>query len=189
MTETESEISERKTRIRTEVRRHRTARSEDERAETAIGIFDRMREVASYYGARTVACYESVPSEPNTLAFRRWARENGIRVLLPETREDGLLDWLVDGSDEELSPNALIDAQLVFAPACSAAPNGVRLGWGRGYYDRCLGSMENRPPTYAVVFEADLRDDIPQEEHDQLVDGIVTEARIITIDREMPVLP
>ena len=35
----------------------------------------------------------------------RWACDNGIRVLLPVSREDGLLDWApYDGDDEDVRP-------------------------------------------------------------------------------------
>lgn len=110
------------------------------------------------------------------------------------TREDGLLDWAVgDGSSEReglfgmpevvgevLSPLAINDVDAILAPAAAVGHDGVRMGWGRGYYDKTLGSMANRPPVYAVVFDAEYLDEVPREAHDEPVDGIITPSRIIT---------
>jgi len=57
---------------------------------------------------------------------------------------------------------------------------GMRMGWGRGYYDKTLGSMEKCPPVYAVVFDNEFVDEVPREVHDQPVNGLVTPTRIIS---------
>ena len=54
----------------------------------------------------------------------------------------------------------------------------MRLGWGRGYFDKTLGSMEGGPPVYAVIYDDELVDTVPTEPHDQPVDGVVTPERI-----------
>ena len=51
---------------------------------------------------------------------------------------------------------------------------GMRMGWGRGYFDKTLGSMDRRPPVFAVLFDDELVDELPREKHDQPVDGVVT---------------
>jgi len=48
------------------------------------------------------------------------------------------------------------------------------MGWGRGYFDKTLGSMERCPPVYAVIFDSELVDTVPSEVHDKRVDGVVT---------------
>ena len=53
------------------------------------------------------------------------------------------------------------------------------MGWGRGYFDKTLGSMEKCPPVYAVLFDGELVDEVPRERHDQPVDGAVTPTRIV----------
>ena len=57
----------------------------------------------------------------------------------------------------------------------------MRMGWGRGYFDKTLGSMETKPPVYAVIFDNEFVDEVPTEIHDQPVDGIVTPSGIVTI--------
>jgi 5-formyltetrahydrofolate cyclo-ligase len=80
-----------------------------------------------------------------------------------------------------LGPVALSQVDLIFIPAASIAVDGMRLGWGRGYFDRTLGSMSKRPPVYAVVYDHEVVEDVPREKHDQGVDGIVTPTRSIRV--------
>lgn len=48
------------------------------------------------------------------------------------------------------------------------------MGWGRGYFDRTLASLEEPPPVFAVVYDDELRESVPSETHDRPVDGVVT---------------
>ena len=70
----------------------------------------------------------------------------------------------------------------MIVPAASIDRTGMRLGWGRGYFDKTLGSMETRPPVYAVVFDTELVEAVPRELHDQGVTGVVTPTRTLTFD-------
>ncbi len=82
---------------------------------------------------------------------------------------------------EVLGPIAIADVDVVFIPAASIGSDGMRLGWGRGYFDRTLGSMTRRPPVYAVIYDHEVVESVPQEKHDQAVDGMVTPQRIIQV--------
>ena len=119
-----------------------------------------------------------------------------MRVLLPITRADGLLDWTVaerDGSEVEglfgmpeptgelLGPIAVNDVDLMVIPAAAVDTTGMRLGWGRGYFDKTIGSMERCPPVYAVVFDDELVAEVPRDVHDQPVTGVVTPTRIVDL--------
>jgi 5-formyltetrahydrofolate cyclo-ligase len=83
-------------------------------------------------------------------------------------------------TSELLSPMAVSTVDLILAPAACVDWTGMRMGWGRGYFDKTLGSMEKRPPVYAVLFDSELVDDVPSEVHDQRVDGVVRPAGILT---------
>jgi len=140
-----------------------------------------------------IAAYLSTPNEPSTREFLAWACGKGIKVLLPVSREDGLLDWApYDGSKEAedvlgmpvptsdlLSPMAINDVGLIIVPAACVDKSGMRMGWGRGYFDKTLGSMERCPPVYAVIFDSELIDSTPSEVHDQRVNGVVTPGGIV----------
>lgn len=184
---------QRKRALRAEIRQRRRARGELAQLADGDGIARQARELIGRLGARSIACYLSSAVEPNTRPLLNWAVDEGVTVLLPLTREDGLLDWVVaDGSSERrhelgfpeavgeaLGPIAVNDVDLILVPAAAVDLEGMRLGWGRGYYDRTLGSMDRRPPVYAVVGDAEVLDEVPRERHDEPVDGAITPTRTI----------
>ena len=54
-------------------------------------------------------------------------------------------------------------------------------GWGRGFFDKTLGSMARRPPAYAVIYDSELVDSVPLDVHDQPVTGVVTPTRTVEL--------
>ena len=183
----------RKRALRAELRERRQNLTSTERQAAAAGITRNLVDLTTDLSARSVACYLSTTIEPDTRDFVNWAVAQGVRVLLPVSREDGLLDWTTgDGETETeglfgmpeavgelLGPIAINDVDLILVPAAAVDASGMRMGWGRGYFDKTLGSMEKCPPVYAVVFDGELVDEVPRERHDQPVDGAVTPTRIV----------
>lgn len=144
----------------------------------------------------TIASFSSYGSEPPTTELNARMERLGIRVLLPVISRDGTpfeeLAW-VDSRDADAMasgriPNpggaiigvgaqGLIDLKcsLLVIPALAAGTDGSRLGQGRGYYDRLLTSLNdkpNPPARVALVFRNEVFDSVPTEEHDQRVDAI-----------------
>jgi 5-formyltetrahydrofolate cyclo-ligase len=178
--------------LRAEARDRRRIMTSDELARAEAGFFTHLQHLVTESNARTITCYLNTVDEPPTRPFVDWATSNAVTVLLPVSREDGLMDWAVpDGSEgidvlgmpspasTLLGPMAIHDADLIIVPAASVARDGTRLGWGRGYFDRTLGSMENRPPVFAVVYDHEVVDSLPTEPHDQNVDGAITPTGVI----------
>lgn len=180
--------------LRAELRERRQNLSQHERDLATIGLTQNLEAVTLDLSARSIACFLSTPMEPNTRPFINWAEAQGIRVLFPISRDDGLLDWTVgeesveteglfgmpEAVGELLGPIAINDVDLIIVPAASVDESGMRMGWGRGYFDKTLGSMENCPPVYAVIFDSEFVDEVPREVHDQPVNGAVTPTRILT---------
>ncbi|MBS2080167.1 5-formyltetrahydrofolate cyclo-ligase, partial [Mycobacterium tuberculosis] len=61
---------------------------------------------------------------------------------------------------------ALAEAALVLVPALAVDRAGVRLGRGRGFYDRSLGGRDPHAPLVALVRDAELLDETPARPHD-----------------------
>lgn len=188
------DLAPQKRALRAELRERRRNLTRDERAAATEGLTERLIALTEATGAKSVSCYLSAVDEPNTRPFVNWARDEGVRVLFPITRVDGLLDWTTATDDEEetvgvfgspepvgelLGPIAINDVDLILVPAASVDASGMRLGWGRGYYDKTLGSMERCPPVYGVIFDSELVDEVPRERHDQAIDGVVTPTRTV----------
>ncbi|MEO6826670.1 MAG: 5-formyltetrahydrofolate cyclo-ligase [Microbacteriaceae bacterium] len=188
-----SDVSNQKRALRAEIRERRKNTTETERAAAAAGITRNLIDLTVGLSARSASCYLSTTYEPNTRPFLNWARSQGIQILLPISRDDGLLDWTTgDGETETtdryglpepvgelLGPIAINNVDLIIVPAAAVDKTGLRMGWGRGYFDKTLGSMDKRPPVYAVIYDGELVDAVPRELHDQPVDGAVTPARIV----------
>jgi 5,10-methenyltetrahydrofolate synthetase len=188
-------IDNAKRALRAELRERRQRRSEAAAEADAAGVKEQLDRLVADLGVRSMSCFLSTPTEPGTHEFIVDAVRRGIRVLLPITRSDGLMDWAVATEDgdiveglfglpepvgEMLSPLAVNDVDLLVIPAAAVDRSGMRLGWGRGYFDKTLGSMENCPPVYAVVFDSELLEEVPSDLHDQPVSGAVTPTRTVT---------
>lgn len=192
----------RKRALRAELRERRRIMTPKERAEADAAITQHLIDLTSDLGSTSIAAYLSTTDEPDTRRFLDWADSRGIRVLLPVSRADGLLDWapydpgsgqpgdeLLDlmgmptPGSELLGPIAINEVDLIIVPAASIDRTGMRMGWGRGYFDKTLGSMESRPPVYAVVFDNEFVDELPAERHDQRVDGVVTPSGIVALPK------
>lgn len=184
--------------LRAELRERRRIRPRHERELAAEQLTQQLIDLVSALGPTRLSCYLSTRDEPPTRAFLEWTARRGIEVLLPVSRDDGLLDWAplpASGADaldelldaagmpvpdaELLSPLAINDAGLILVPAAAVDRSGMRMGWGRGYFDKTLGSMDRRPPVFAVVFDDELVDDLPSEPHDERVDGVVTPSGVV----------
>jgi 5-formyltetrahydrofolate cyclo-ligase len=182
--------------MRAELRERRNLLSQAALDAAAEGIREQLDALVEQVGARSISCFLSTPTEPGTRRFVAGAVARGIRVLLPITRVDGLLDWAVATADgditegmfglpepvgEVLGPIAVNDVDLLIIPAAAVDRSGMRLGWGRGYFDKTIGSMERCPPVYAVVFDSEVVDHVPSDRLDQPVTGVVTPTQTLTL--------
>ncbi|MDO8787267.1 MAG: 5-formyltetrahydrofolate cyclo-ligase [Sulfuritalea sp.] len=68
---------------------------------------------------------------------------------------------------------------IVLLPLVAFDPQGFRLGYGGGYFDRTLAVLVPRPLTIGVGFELARVADIRPQAHDMPLDAVVTEAGIV----------
>jgi 5-formyltetrahydrofolate cyclo-ligase len=135
---------------------------------------DAILELPQAQMAGTAAAYYSVGTEPPThsLVYALWKR--GTYVLLPQTREDGTLDWASYEGPDSMAPAAhgllepvasggrlITSADLIIVPALAADRRGNRLGRGRGFYDRALIHVGPMIPTIALLYDGELLDEVP----------------------------
>ncbi|WP_091226248.1 5-formyltetrahydrofolate cyclo-ligase [Microbacterium sp. 3J1] len=191
-----NDVEHEKRALRAELRERRQLLSESQRQDASSAIARRLDDLVASVGARSISCFLSTSTEPDTREFVSAAVRRGIRVLLPVTRSDGLLDWAVATDDDEiaaglfglpeptgevLGPIAVNDVDLMIIPAAAVDRTGMRMGWGRGYFDKTIGSMERCPPVYAVIYDSEVLDVLPREVHDQPVTGVVTPTQTLLL--------
>jgi 5-formyltetrahydrofolate cyclo-ligase len=139
-------------------------------------------------GVRVIAAFAPDETEPGHGRLPAAYTQLGARILLPVIPDNGReLRWAVDTGrlapgrfgllepvGPRLGPTAIGAADVVVVPALAVARDGARLGRGGGYYDRALRHVRADAALVAVVFDDELFDELPVEEHDQRVTAVVT---------------
>lgn len=186
---TSRELAERKKALRQSIRARRHAMTADARATATAGITQQLTAFVSHLRPMRIACYLATDTEPETRPFIEWALDSGLEVLLPISREDGLLDWahadaavdavtgrhgLPEPVGDRLGVEALGTVDLAIVPASAVDRTGTRMGWGMGYYDKSLASLSVTPPLFALVYDEEVVDSLPRESHDVPASGVIT---------------
>jgi 5-formyltetrahydrofolate cyclo-ligase len=177
-------VEDEKATLRRRLLSARAGLSAQQRTAAEQALRDAVLELPQVQMAGTAAVYYSIGSEPGThrLVYALWKR--GTYVLLPVLRPDLDLDWASYEGPESLRPGprgltepteptrgvaAVSRADLVIVPALAVDRRGVRLGRGGGSYDRALARVGSQVPTIALLYDAELLDEVPAAPHDQRV--------------------
>ncbi len=146
-----------------------------------------------YRRSKTVMAYASFGSELQTGEFVRHVLHGGKILLLPKVNaQKGLLDiyrvrdpvrdlqmgtWGIREPRPDLC--AWVDPRtidFVLVPGLAFDVRGARLGYGGGFYDKLLAE-DLSPGAWLVAgaFESQMVEKVPVEEHDMIMDVVVTE--------------
>ena len=176
-----------KQRIRQEIRMISKGLSPEYRQEASREITLKVLKLPSWKKAKTVMAFRSMPEEPDTQDLLETALREGKTLILPRCLDGQRMAALPVKDLAELRPGRmgiqeppvpeegteLPEPDLVLVPCMAAAPNGIRLGHGAGYYDRFL---EKHPvQTVCLCFRALLRSDLPAEDTDIPVDFVISD--------------
>jgi 5-formyltetrahydrofolate cyclo-ligase len=184
-----------KAALRAELLAARRLLTAEERAAAGRSLRDALLAEPEAQMAGTVAAYLSVGTEPDTrgLVFALWKR--GSYVLLPLLRSDGDLDWASYEGPDSIAPGprgllepaepprgvtAITSADLVIVPALAVDRRGIRLGRGGGSYDRALARVGPAILTVALLYDGELRADVPGGPSDVAVRAAACPAEGIT---------
>lgn len=165
-----------KSEIRKEVRRRIAEMSQQQRNDAAESIFARIETSERFARARCIALYASLPDEvPTYDVIGRWSADK--RIVLPRVEGEIMRFYDYDprtisrgsfGIDEpeaaEECPPSQID--MIVIPARAFTPSGVRLGRGKGFYDRYMSLPDFRAYKIGVAFRCQIFDALPFEDHD-----------------------
>ncbi|GGV52972.1 5-formyltetrahydrofolate cyclo-ligase [Streptomyces longisporoflavus] len=182
--------------LRGEILAVRRRLTRDDAQKAAAVLADRALDLPELSGARTVAAYVSVGSEPGTRALLDALHARGTRVLLPVLMEDNDLDWaayagadslarvqhpgkieLLEPSGARLGPDAVVAADAVLLPGLAVDEGGMRLGRGGGSYDRVLARLGRAgadPALVVLLYDTEVVARVPREPHDKPVHAVVT---------------
>jgi 5-formyltetrahydrofolate cyclo-ligase len=144
----------------------------------------------------TVCAYVPMGAEPGSTAMLDVVLAQAGRVLLPIARSSAddspvALQWgeyrpgqlvaapfgLLEPAEPWLPATALEEASVVLIPALAVDRTGVRLGRGRGFYDRTLVDRDPRARLIAIVRDEELVEELPREPHDVSMTHALTPGR------------
>ncbi len=141
--------------------------------------------------AKCVHIYLGFRSEVRTHGIIEDLFERNIRVAVPITKggngSEHLVHCLLEknseihpgkfGVPEPVVVNEISQEEIdaVILPVVAFDGSGVRLGYGKGYYDRFLKGLGAEPDRIGLAFSLQEMDKIPMLSHDQLMYSIITE--------------
>lgn len=148
----------------------------------------------------TLFIYVNFRSEVETLELIKRCISQDIRVAVPLVDASAvcMIPLLIKDPEQDLVPGYYnipepdpkkslrlepgeIDAAVI--PGSVFDIHGGRLGYGGGYYDRFLLNDAPQAKRIGLAFELQVVDKVPLEPHDQPLDILITEKRIVNITR------
>ncbi len=138
----------------------------------------------AYKQAKTIYGYLPYNQEVRTVAMLQRALEDGKRVAVPKCYGDEMRFIYMDdltkvekgycSIPEPIADGPIADdpTALVLMPGLAFDPQGHRIGYGGGFYDKFLASEPNHP-TLALCYDFQLLDHLETEEFDIPVDTVL----------------
>ena len=157
-------------------------------------IFNNLINSEFYKNANTIFAFVSFRSEVDTHKIIKYAIKDQKTICVPriKSKQKGLEIFKIDSFDqlkkgyfnilEPLESCPAIDSKnidLILMPGAAFDRQGGRLGYGAAFYDRFLCNMDNKVNKIAIAYNFQVLDNIPMDEHDVRIDGIVTEEEVI----------
>ena len=183
-------VDTQKAALRKHLLEKRDATSAELREISSEKIHQNLKKISEYTNSQNIACYFPIGSEINTNDIMLDILGQNKNLLLPRITNDNLqfyivsnLEKLEKGNFEIMEPKdsckkaEKIDCVLI--PTVGVSKSGVRLGYGKGYYDRFLSLID--AVKISLTYSKQIVKSIPNESHDVKIDWIVTEDENVKI--------
>jgi len=180
-----------KKNIRKEMLEKLTSQEPARRLEKSIRIQKKLFQEVEFIRAQCVMFYVSMDGEVDTTRMIDESLEMGKRVCVPMIVEDkktliaaeihNRLQDLEKGHYGIYQPKAcgvrpvpLDDIDVIIVPGIIFDRNNMRMGRGRGYYDRFLCRLPHHSKTIGLAFDFQVVENLPVDPHDIPVDRIIS---------------
>lgn len=173
-----------KTELRDWIRARKRAMTPAEIAEKSAALTAQLLGSSCYRNAKTIYGYMNYNQEVRTRPLLEQAIRDGKQVALAKcygsemrfiyTTDLTQLSKSSSGIPEPIADEPVADdpTALVLMPGLAFDPQGHRIGYGRGYYDKFLCAQPNHP-TVALCFDFQLLDHLETDPHDIPVDLVL----------------
>ena len=181
-----------KTGLRRKMLESRKALCAKDYMEKSLVIQQKLLSTEEFSRANVLALYYSIHNEVDTHKIIENCLDSGKIVLLPTVHDGRMIFRELKGfsclhkgkfgipeppaTNEALAPD---QADMIVLPGIAFDKKGQRVGYGKGFYDKCLHHLEGQGKLVAVCYDFQLVEKIAGEPHDVKVDMIITEKRII----------
>ena len=175
--------------LRREIGAKKRALSPVEIASRSTTLAAKLYETPQYKRAESLYAYLSFNQEVRTEPIIRQAWANGKRVAVPKVVGNEMVFIWIESFDNlapqgafhilepiENGPVAEDETALILMPGLAFDPQGHRVGYGGGYYDRYLAAQPNHP-TLALCYDFQLYDHLDVDDYDVPVDIIITDTQ------------
>ena len=138
----------------------------------------------AYKNAKTIYGYLPYNQEVRTVAMLEQALRDGKRVAVPKCYGDEMRFIFMDDLSkvekgyanipEPIADDPVADDEtaLVLMPGMAFDPQGHRIGYGGGFYDKFLAKEPNHP-TLALCYDFQMVEHLETEEFDIPVDTVL----------------
>lgn len=173
-----------KQELRRAIRERKRAMTEEEIVERSNALAEKFYNTPAYQAASTIYGYLPYNQEVRTVPMLQRALDDGKRVAVPKVYgEEMRFIYLEDLTQVSKGyagiPEPIADAPvaedkqaLVLMPGLAFDPQGHRIGYGGGFYDRFL-AQEPHHPTLALCYEFQMQAHLDTEEFDIPVDTVL----------------
>ena len=173
-----------KQELRKAIRTRKRAMTEEEIERRSQALCRKFLESSAYRSCKTLYGYLPYNQEVRTVPILRQALADGKQVAVPKVYGDDMkFIVLTDlsqvskgyaGIPEPIADGPVAEDQtaLVLMPGLAFDPQGHRIGYGGGFYDKFL-SREPKHPTLALCYEFQMVEHLETEEFDIPVDTVI----------------
>lgn len=173
-----------KKQLRSEIRAAKRAMTEGQIAEKSRILTEKFLQTDAYRQAGAIYGYLPYNQEVRTVPLLEQALRDGKRVAVPKVYgEEMRFIWMDDLSKVEKgyagipepvadAPVAQEETALVLMPGLAFDPQGHRIGYGGGFYDKFL-AREPEHPTVALCYDFQMLPHLETEEFDKSVDLVI----------------
>ena len=173
-----------KKELRRQIRERKRAMTEAEIVEKSQALGELFANSALYREAKTIYGYLPYNQEVRTIPMLQKALADGKQVAVPKVYGDDMkfilltdlerVDKGYAGIPEPIDDEPVADdpTALVLMPGLAFDPEGHRIGYGGGFYDRFLAAEPNHP-TLALCYDFQMLPKLETEEFDIPVDTVL----------------
>ena len=173
-----------KKELRRAIRERKRAMTEEEIVSRSAKLGALFTQSDAYKNAKTIYGYLPYNQEVRTVPMLEQALKDGKKVAVPKVYGDEMKFLYLDdlskvskgyaGIPEPIADEPVADDKtaLVLMPGLAFDPEGHRIGYGGGFYDKFLAAEPNHP-TLALCYEFQMLPALDTEEHDIPVDTVL----------------